>query len=74
MIVPGCRSINSVCSVTFLSKTHLCRDTSITLIILKALTLFYKDNCNSAPNLNIFIIFSALETLEYDPFFKKMIH
>ena len=45
----------------------------INLIILTALTLFYKDNCNCAPSPNILTIFSALETLEYDLFF-KMIH
>ena len=56
--------VQSIRTVTFLSKTHLCRDTTINLIILTALTLFYKDKCNSAPSPNILTIFSALETLE----------
>ena len=45
----------------------------INLIILTALTLFYKDKCNSAPSPNILTICSALETLEYDISF-GMIH
>ena len=49
-------------------QTHLCRDTTINLKIVTALTLFYKDNCNSAPNPNILTILSALQTLEYDLF------
>ena len=36
-------------------------------------TLFYTDNCYFASNLNIFTILSALQTLEYDPFF-EVIH
>ena len=35
-------------------------------MIFTALTLFYKDNCNIAPNLNMFTVLSALKTLEYD--------
>ena len=35
------------------------------LIILTALTLFYKDNCNSAPIPDILTILSTLETSEY---------
>ena len=36
------------------------------LIILTALTLFYKDNCNFAPSPDILTILSASQTLEYD--------
>ena len=42
----------------------LCMDTTINLANSSALTLLYKDNCNSAPNLDILTVFSALETLE----------
>ena len=58
--------VQSVRSVTFLSKIHFCRDTTINLIIFTALALFYKDNYNSAPSQDIFTIFSALQTLERD--------
>ena len=64
MIVSGVRRF------TFLSKTNLCKDTTINLLIFNALTLFYKDNCNSGSDLNIFTILSALQILEYDPFLK----
>ena len=45
----------------------------INLIILTALILFYKDNCNSAPSPNILTILSAIKTLECDLSF-EIIH
>ena len=36
----------------------------INLLILNVLPLLYRNNCNSAPNLNIRTVFPALKTLE----------
>ena len=54
--------------VSLFCVKHLCRDTTINLIIVTSLTLLYKDNCNSAPIPNILTILSALQTLEHDLF------
>ena len=44
---------------------------TINLLILNVMPLLYTHSCNFTPNLNIFhSIFSALQTLEYDLFFK----
>ena len=45
----------------------------INLLILTALTLFYKDSCNCAPSPNIPTILSALQTLESD-LYVEIIH
>ena len=65
MFVSGDRRYK-VFVVSLFYLTHI---TAINLIILTALTLFYKDNCNSAPSPNICTILSALQTLESDLFF-----
>ena len=41
---------------------------TINLLILNVMPLLYTNTCNFTPNLNIFTIFSALQTLEYDLF------
>ena len=59
MVVSGVRR------VTFLSKTNLCRDTTINFLSFTALTLLYKDNCNSVSIPNILTFFSALEMFSF---------
>ena len=48
---------------------NLCRDTTINSLMFTALTLLYKDKCNSASTPNVLIIFSATETFECFLFF-----
>ena len=59
--------------VFVVSLFYLKHITAINLGIVTALTLFYKDNCNSVPSPNICTILSALHTLESDLFF-EIIH
>ena len=44
---------------------------SISLLILNVMPLLYTNNCNSAPNLNIRTILSALKSLECVNFLKN---
>ena len=57
--------------VFVVSLFYLKHITAINLGSLTALTLFYKDNCNSAPSPNICTILSALHTSDL---FFEIIH
>ena len=46
---------------------------TINLLMSIVMPLLYRNVCISAPNLNIFTIISALESLEYDPF-SRILH
>ena len=62
-----CSKVQSVRSVTFLSKTNLFMGPTIKVLVLNVMPLL----CNFGPNLNICTILSALKALEYDLFFQN---